>query len=281
MRTLLLMLFLAAPALAEPAPPQGVAPGLVVRPLSAVPNAQAIGARLWVPDLDAGFIPQGLAVDGARLALAGYVSTDRAQGRGPCRVLWIDPARGAVTRRLDLPPACGHAGGAAALPGARLLVADTRILFVVGAAGLERAVALAGGLRGSFADFDGRDVWIGAYDKAGGTLWRLPLAALDKDAIDARDALETRVAPAEIQGLAFDRAGSMWASVSNGRAGALLRLDSAGAVTARYAAPAGIEDIAFAPDRTLWASSEAGTLRWSDWPTFFPLLFSIDVTALR
>jgi hypothetical protein len=46
-------------------------------------------------------------------------------------------------------------------------------------------------------------------------------------------------------------------------------------------APAGIEDIAFDGAGRLWASSEAGSRRWSAWPTYFPLVFAIDVNRLK
>jgi len=40
--------------------------------------------------------------------------------------------------------------------------------------------------------------------------------------------------------------------------------------------PAGIEDIEFGPDGRLWALSEAGSKRWNTWPTFFPVVFSLE-----
>jgi hypothetical protein len=43
----------------------------------------------------------------------------------------------------------------------------------------------------------------------------------------------------------------------------------------------GIEDIGFAPDRTLWSVSEAGSRRWSHWSKTFPIVFQMDVSRLR
>ena len=48
-----------------------------------------------------------------------------------------------------------------------------------------------------------------------------------------------------------------------------------------YAAVAGIEDLGFDADGVPWAVSEAGAKRWHNWPTYYPVLFSIDVGALR
>lgn len=258
------------------------APTIVNRPLSAVPNAQAMVARFWVPDLDAGFVPQGLAWQAGSLILGGYTSTDVNQSRGPCQIVWINPASGAVTDRLALPAACGHAGGMAALPGQRLVVADTKWLFVITSGKVTATIRLKGKLRGSFADFDGTDLWIGLYDKNDGQLWRLPVSALQKPELEDADALETLAAPAGLQGLAFDHSGQMWAAASGSKTGEILKLDrKTGGIVARYPAPAGIEDISFDSTGRLWASSEAGSRRWSNWATFFPLVFAFDVGMLR
>lgn len=269
---------LAAPAMAQQ--PAGKAPTVVNRPLTDVPNAGAILSRSWVPGLDAGFVPQGLAVQGGQVVLAGYVSTDAGQSRGPCQLFWVNGRSGGISRRMSLPESCGHAGGVAVISGGRLVVADTRMLFVIAGGRVTSTVKLSGGLRGSFADFDGRDLWIGGHDS--GTLWRIPLAALSKPEISPSDATQTLSAPSGGQGLAFDRRGQMWLTTSNSRGGMIYRLDAgSGQVLASYAAPAGIEDIAFDGSGRLWASSEAGSRRWANWSTFFPLVFSIDVSKLR
>jgi hypothetical protein len=44
----------------SPAPIAGIAPSYGPKTVSAVPNAAAIRRRIWVPDLDAGYDPQGL-----------------------------------------------------------------------------------------------------------------------------------------------------------------------------------------------------------------------------
>ncbi|MBK9082453.1 MAG: hypothetical protein IPL88_10415 [Rhizobiales bacterium] len=283
MRTVMVLaaLIAAAPAVAEPAEPLGKPPLVVRRALSDPPNAAAIGARIWVPGLDEGFVPQGLAWADGKIALAGYVATERTQDKGPCRLLWIDPATAQVTRRLDLPPACGHAGGLARLENGKLLVADTHVVFIVGNLGVEQTTRLEGALAGSFADFDGRHVWLGRYNKARGKLWRFSPSSFLQPTLSETDAIAALDGPPLMQGLAFDAQGRMWATASGGTRGDILRLDEFGRVAARYEAPAGVEDIAFSPDGKMWASSEAGTRRWSTWATFFPLIFSIDVKALR
>ncbi|HVV40881.1 MAG TPA: hypothetical protein VHC94_07425 [Nitrobacter sp.] len=260
----------------------GSKPAFVTRPLSDVPNADAISRRMWVPDIDNGFVPQGLAYAGGQLALSGYRSTDSKQGRGPCRLLFISPATGSVSRRLNLPGSCGHAGGMAALPDGRLVVADTYSLYVVSRGKVSATIRLKGKLRGSFADGDGKTLWIGSYDRSGGTLWRIPPAALSRAEIDEGAADASFAIPSRVQGLAFDRKGGAWLTVSGSRDGALLRMDMKdGHVLATYPMPAGIEDIAVDHAGRIWAVSEAGSIRWSKWSTNYPLIFAIDPQRLH
>jgi hypothetical protein len=262
--------------------PAGAPPTIVRRALSTIPNEAAIVMRLWVPALDEGFVPQGMAWHGGGIAISGYVSTERDQSKGPCHVIWVSPTSGAVMRRVALPASCGHAGGLAALSDGRLVVADTQVLFVLSGGAVQREIRLTGALHGSFADFDGRNLWIGSYDRGGGRLWRFALAALEQSEIGETAALGTLPAPANAQGLAFDRSGQLWVTTSGSKSGEILRLDpGTGQILARHAAPAGIEDIAFDGQGRMWASSEAGSRRWSAWSTFYPLIFAIEPSRLR
>ncbi|MBS0528403.1 MAG: hypothetical protein JSS22_03295 [Proteobacteria bacterium] len=271
---------LAAPSAAKDI--LGTKPAFVTRPLSDVPNADAIGTRIWVPDIDAGFVPQGLAYVGGQLVLSAYRSSDPKQGRGSCRLFFISPATGAVARRLNLPATCGHAGGVAALADGRIVVADTHSLYVVSGGLVTATVQLKGKLRGSFADGDGQSVWIGSYDRSGGTLWRIPPAALKQAEIDESAATKSFPIPPRVQGLAFDRKGGAWLSVSGLNDGALLRMNPEdGHVLTTYAMPAGIEDLAVDTHGKIWAVSESGSIRWSAGSTNFPLVFLIDPARLR
>ena len=129
---------------------------------------------------DDGETPQGLAVSGGRVHVVTY-------GAGGCHLHSLALSTGVVVARLAL-PACKHGGGLAAIGGGRMVVADTHALFVVAGGAVVRHIALTGELRGSFADFDGTDLWIGSYStSAPGKLWRLPLAALQQVAPRARD----------------------------------------------------------------------------------------------
>jgi len=258
------------------------------------PNAAAIRARMWVPEIDSGYVPQGVTVAEGSVVLATY-NSEGVQPR--CRLFRIDLRTLVLTGRFDLPMICGHAGGLAYAGGRRLFVADTAHLFEID---LERAfdaaradsavvrtLSLRFPLRGSFAAYRDGALWIGVYQASQpGRIYRMPLAVIDRaqeppglGEDDASASLEVAV---KSQGASFDRDGFLWLSQSSSQEGSLQKVDpNTGKVLASYAAVPGIEDLGFDADGMLWAVSEAGAKRWHNWPTYYPLLFSIDVKALR
>jgi hypothetical protein len=269
----------------------GHKPTYADRALSAVPNAAAISVRIWVPGLDEGYVPQGLAfIDGA-IYLSAYRSEDPKQGRGPCRVYRVNPDSGGVTGVLDLPPDCGHAGGLAGGRPGQLWVADTRAVFEVGLdrrddgtlGHVARSIRLAGDLKGSFAAATADALWLGTYSKeSGARLYKVPFEKLSgARSISEQEAAAAVALPTEAQGAAFDAAGRLWITRSGSGFGELLTLDpETGAVLQRVAMPAGVEDIGFDRDGGLWAVSEAGSKRWLGWTTFFPVIFRLQPAML-
>lgn len=226
----------AAPVFAQAAAPasadgQGVPPSCTQRPLSDVPNAAAIRARVRSPRLDDGWVPQGVAVGGGYLWVAAYRSTDAKQNRGPCRVFRVDPADGVVAGHFALPAACGTGTG-------RMVQVSKRNVLAHIAAG--------------------------------------------DAALDERAARGTLPSADQTQGAAVAADGFLWLTLSDGRFGRLRKIDAeTGIVMASFAMPAGIEDLEFAPDGRLWTVSEAGSQRRSGWRTFYPVVFSVDIGALR
>jgi hypothetical protein len=63
-------------AATSPAPIAGIAPSYGPKTVSAVPNAAAIVRRIWLPELDAGYDPQGLAVDDAAIYVGDLASAN-------------------------------------------------------------------------------------------------------------------------------------------------------------------------------------------------------------
>jgi hypothetical protein len=113
----------------SPAPIPGTAPSYGPKTVSAVPNAPAIVRRIWLPELDAGYDPQGLAVDDRTIYVSAYRSVSLGVRRGPCRVIRIDLETGGSTGYVDVPSPCGHAGGLAVGGDGMLYVSDTHTLF--------------------------------------------------------------------------------------------------------------------------------------------------------
>ena len=272
----------------------GSRPAYSDRVLSEPPNAAAIRARMWVPEIDLGFVPQGITVAGNSVLLATYNS----EGMQPrCRLFRIDRETLALTGRFDMPLACGHAGGLAYAGGKRLFVSDTNRLFEID---LERAfdaaragdavvrsLALRFPLRGSFLAYSDGALWIGVYKASQpDRIYRVPLDVIETTPEPPGLGEEHANASLEVarksQGASFDRDGFLWLSQSDSQTGALQKVDpKTGAVLARYAAVAGIEDLGFDADGLLWSVSEAGARRWHNWPAYYPILFSIDTKALR
>jgi hypothetical protein len=275
----------------------GTRPTYLDTPSSDAPNLAALGHRIWTPALDEGFVPQGLTSNGAFLYVSSYKPTpDLKANTGPCRVFRIEKASGRITGGFDIPTGtCTHSGGLAYAGNGRLFLADTRQLFLVDleralasgtSAGASRAVKITGELRGSYATFDGKDLWIGTWTKEqrSARMFRLdPRLFDDHDGQTVREdrAVESIPVPLEAQGAAFDKAGNLWVSASNGSWGKLYRLNRQGQVQAEYAMVAGLEDLTVDGDGRLWGLSESGTRKYLDWQTKFPYIFQIDTAKLR
>lgn len=272
----------------------GTRPTYTDRVLSEPPNVAAIKTRMWVPEIDLGFVPQGLTVAEGSVLFAAYNSEG---GPPKCRLYRIDRATLSVTGTFDMPSNCGHTGGLAYAGDNRLFVADTWRLYEIDLArafdaarpdgAVVRSLSLRFPLRGSFLAYRDGALWIGEYKKPQpGQIHVVPIATIDTAedppglSLDhVRSSLE--VAP-KSQGAAFDADGYLWLSQSNSQAGAIQKVDpKTGKVLASFAAVAGIEDLGFDADGVLWSIGEAGSKRWHNWPTFYPILFSIDVKALR
>ncbi len=272
----------------------GQRPGYSRASISSVPNLAAANRLIWMPGLDQGWDPQGLALARGSLFVSGYRSLGTWQNRGPCRVFRVDPESGKETGHFDVPPPCGHAGGLAYAGAGRLFIADTHALFEVdlgrafsGAAPKFRVFPLGPGLKGAFAVSDDGAIWIGDYEETRpakafkfdlATLRSLPYGVV----LSAAMAAAVVPLPSWAQGGAVDGKGRLWVSRSDIGWGFLDRLDPAtGRLDQRYPIAAGTEGIAFDRDGQLWAVSEAGARHMPWHYPFFPLIFRLDPTRLR
>ena len=258
------------------------------------PNADAVELRAWVPDLDAGDVPQGLTVLGGSVLVAAY--RDGREGSQDCRIHRFDIETGKPTGSADIPTACGHAGGLA-VAGGRLFASDTWSLIELDAEALFdpsrreqaviRTVSLRFPVRGSFAAGTADGLWIGEYKRSTGAYLRfVTLATID--ATDPAtglgpDAIAREIpAPIRSQGATVAADGKLWVSASSSQFGRLYRLDPAdGSVLAEFAAPAGAEDLGMDAAGRLWTVSEAGAQKYRNWPDFHPFVMRLRPSLLR
>jgi hypothetical protein len=260
--------------------------------ISDVPSLAAIDRLIWMPGLDEGWDPQGLAVAEGNLFVSAYRSASLWVNRGPCRVFRIDPGTGTETGHFDVPPPCGHAGGLAYAGGGKLFVADTHTLFEVD---LNRAftepnpkfrvLTLGPGVKGAFAISGQGEIWIGDYEEErAAEVLKYPLVTLESlpDGATLRKTMAT--ARRGIQSFAQGGAahsGKLWISRSDLGWGFLDRFDDPnGHLEQRYAIAGGAEGIAFDGAGRLWCVSEAGVRRLPLRYPFFPLIFRLDPARL-
>lgn len=277
----------------------GERPAYLEQAASGFANERAIVKKLWVPGLDEGYVPQGLAVAGKHILVSAYQEPEIKGGRASCRIFRIEAATGKAAGSFAMPPECAHSGGIATIGNGLVVVADTGYLWRID---LEKALAsgkaedalrgmvrLGGELRGSFMSFDGTDLWIGTYtvrkDAAKAKLHRLKTTVFDEQdgaTIDEKHAAETMPSPPLGQGMAFQGKDAIWIAASSSQIGWLHKLERAGGkVAATYDTIIGIEGIAFDGEGRLWAVSEAGAKKYLKWRLHFPVIFAIDLSKLE
>lgn len=260
-------------------------------------NDQAVTPKVWVPALDEGYTPQGLAIIGKHALVSSY--RDDLKGReGACRVFRVELATGKEAGAFDMPRECGHSGGVADVGGGKVVLADTRALWRID---VEKAIAsgkatgaidgmlkLGGDLYGSFAAFDGTDLWIGRYtvqkDAPLAKIHRLPMKLfVEKDGatIDESHVALSLPSPPLGQGMVVTKE-VIWIGASSSKIGWLFRLDrETGKVLARYDTIIGLEGIALDAQGVMWGVSEAGAKKYQQWEKQYPLIFTVDTTKLK
>jgi len=276
----------------------GTKPSYVDAPPRSYPNQQAITPRIWVPGLEEGWIPQGLALVDAHALVSAYQEGDAQKPK--CRVFRVEIATGKTVGSFDMPAPCVHAGGITDIGGGWVVVADTRQDWRVD---VEKAIAagkaegatkgmikLSRGFGSAFTFFDGKHLWNGVWvdekDAAGSKIYRLDLAVFDRDGVtvDAEVPLEILPVPIRAQGGALDRQGNLWIASSLGpNYSKLYRVDrKTGQPLATYEMPSRIENIVFDKDNRLWAISESGSRKYHNAKDpDFPFIFEIDVARLK
>ena len=277
--------------------PMGTKPSYIWGDISSVPNKQAIKNTMWAPGLEEGYVPQGLTFHKGSVLVASYKSIDPKIGKGPCRIYSVSSTSGAINSYFDMPEDCTHAGGLTMIDDIHLVLSDTRVLYKINlkqafaektaAKAIVSRVELKGGLKGSFVDFDGKDLWVGSSEKEIDKARAHKLSTdiflkPSSDSIGENKATHVIPIPTEANGLAFDAKGQVWLTASNSKYGALYKLNAkTGEVLQKFEMVIGIEDLGFDENGMLWSVSEAGTRRWSKWAYTFPVIFRIEVEKLK
>jgi len=73
----------------------GTKPSYVNAPPASFPNQQAITPRAWIPGLEEGWTPQGLALVGKHVLVSAYRDKDPDPAKPKCRVFRVELATGA------------------------------------------------------------------------------------------------------------------------------------------------------------------------------------------
>jgi len=283
-------------------------------------NKPAITKNIWVPQLDQGYDPQGLAYNKGVI----YVSAYNSHAEGGCRVFAINSVTGATEGYFDMPSSCHHAGGLTMIGQELgrdiLVVADTYTLYKIdvakalelksaddGTAALLATVKLSKEgtgplMKGSFIDFDKTYIWLGTNateDIDNSRAYKLApdiFTQYNGSTIDKSVAKTSIPIPLLANGMGIDNDGAMWITGSNSQHGILYKLDitkgcQASSATEcivpgsntsppHYNIPIGSEDLSFDENGKLWTVSESGCLQWRSWLYSYAFVYQIDTSKL-
>ncbi|HEX4938429.1 MAG TPA: hypothetical protein VFX11_07125 [Candidatus Kapabacteria bacterium] len=253
-------------------------------------NAAAVQQALFVPALDDGFIPQGLAQRKGAFYVSGYVQARDGQ-RPECRIYRLLKDKPRERILLPLPASCNHAGGLAMTDGGVLLISDNIRLFTLlvsdGGKPLKRAareIRLQAPLKGTFVSYHRGMVYLGSYmkDLDVTRVHVFPQSVLSKAEISVKDAVDSFDAPHKSQGAYFDDSDYAWTTSQAKGFNYLNKFNMKTRKTEqRYRLVRGMQGIVKDADGSLWVVSEAGALKYRDWSQRFPAIFRLDVKRLQ
>jgi hypothetical protein len=267
----------------------GVRPKYLQNITSDFPNANSINRAGFVPDLQEGFVPQGLAVVANKLFLSGYLEPDNAK-RTNCRLYTIDNKTFATLAVVKLPASCRHAGGLTFTKSDTLVVSDNvrlivipRIAYEAGSAKSVREIALVAPLKGTFLTARGGRIYLGSY-LASLNLTRVFVFSeyvLTKETISTNDAIENFAVPVKSQGAAFDENGVLWTTSQDSEVNYINKIDKKSNALVRFPFIKGLQGIGVDVDGHLWSVSETGTLKYRHGAQKFPIVFRFDPAKLK
>ena len=241
-------------------------------------NVQAVTYAAFVPDLELGFIPQGIEQDGKEILITGYSEHEHI-----CTIYKINEDNN-ITKKQAV-SGCKHAGAISLMEDKTLVVSDTKNIFILDKRSFEvlRKIPLKGKLKGSFVTNDGKFWFVGVYSK------RIDESFIYKftdEQFQNSHYLDEDIAIQHIpislgaQGADFDSSGNLWVTTNKKDCGVLTKYNANFKVVDTYKTVRGLEDIDIR-GKSMWIISESGSKPYSDWPQVFPAYFKINLEMLE
>ena len=252
------------------------------------PNSEAVDLVRLAPALADGFTPQGVTTDGSIVYISGYIPAEKDY----CMLFSINMETMKQIGEMRLPPACKHGGGVA-LVGNKVVVSDTRALFVLDfpSDGEKQAlkpssvqkIVLDKPVLGSYITTKKDSFFLGTYspDCANSKLYEFANSKLSNTSLSADDAIQTIQTPSRLQGAAFESDQVLWVSSNRKNFGLLQRIALDGSVPpTSWRIMRGVEGIVFNKQHELWTVSESGTKHYQDWSHAMPALLKLNKSRL-
>lgn len=249
------------------------------------PNAQAVVRSAFVPGLDEGFVPQGLARYGGDFLLSGYMSGGTHHS---CRVYWVGGNDLAAREQFDVPVKCNHAGGIAVSPQGQIAIGDSgRLIVWTPSKGSIRPVSginevkFTGNIRGTFLSATAQGLVIGSYYKDSGVTaaQTFPWKILGYRDISPRDITTTVNLLPQTQGAVRLNDGYFWTS-SQGNPNMISYVAPNGVVQNSFPFVRGLQGVVPGPNGTIWTVSESGAAPYTKRSDVYPSIMQIDPSKL-
>lgn len=261
---------------------RGRRPAITQRYLRTYANDHFACVAMWVPRLDEGFVPQGLALDGHTAWISGH-TWDRELRHDSCQVMQVDlrsgkllkftpRVRGSVGRLR--PVVCRHGGALALTKDGVWLIETARIWLLdprrIGKADqIKRAWRVIKPAKGSVGAINGDHLVLGGFTNVSKARidWFSLTDLLTPGRVELRPrerelegpgyvtALKSQPAPSKMQGLQFDPRGKLVVVRSSPKCGEMQVGGS------KLAFLPGAEGVAFDRKGHVWALSETTALR--------------------